>query len=122
VLARLPAGCVVQMSLEKQNAIYYSVRAAIRLPLTNGGSWLVESDEWWSSSTEWHGLGGAYSAQRGAEAKSPSTLEKPHLLLAAAKRQRCAEDDAVGSLWSHCRRLARSSEASAVAIGHGLLE
>ncbi len=28
------------------------MRAAIRLPLTNGGSWLVESDEW-CSSTDW---------------------------------------------------------------------
>jgi hypothetical protein len=32
-----------------------------------------ESDGWWSL----HGLG-AYSAQRGAEAKSPSTLQHAH--------------------------------------------
>ena len=55
--------------LETQNPYYYSVRAAIRLLLTSGGRWLVESDESWSL----HGLG-AYCAQRGAEARSPSTL------------------------------------------------
>jgi hypothetical protein len=36
--------------------------------------WLLESDEWCSSSTDCRTRGGAYSAQRGAEAKSPSTL------------------------------------------------
>ena len=57
--------------LETQNPYYYSVRAAIRLLLTSGGRWLVESDESWSL----HGLG-ACSTQRGGEAKSPSTLQE----------------------------------------------
>ena len=54
-----------------QNPYYYSVRAAYGSHRrVSARSELDESGGWWS----FHGLG-AYSAQRGAEAKSPSTLQ-----------------------------------------------
>jgi hypothetical protein len=59
--------------LETQNPFHYSVRAAIRLLLTSGGRWLVESDESWSS-TDWRPAVRSAAARPRAPARYNSSL------------------------------------------------